>query len=71
MISFNDVDHSSRYRTFNTESIACHPKKHHCFSVNVQLPDITPLHPPNIHMVELSPAGTKCTHGVAVKLFCR
>jgi len=32
---------------------------------------IIPLHLPNIYMLELSPASMKCTHGVAVKLFCR
>jgi hypothetical protein len=32
---------------------------------------IISMHPPNIYMLELSPASTKCTHGAAVKLFCR
>jgi hypothetical protein len=32
---------------------------------------IIPLHPPNIYMLKLSPTSTKCTHGVADKLFCR
>jgi hypothetical protein len=32
---------------------------------------IIPLHPPNIYMLELSPASMQCTHGTAVKLFCR
>jgi len=32
---------------------------------------ITPLHPPDFYVLELSPVSMKCTHGAAVKLFCR
>jgi hypothetical protein len=32
---------------------------------------LTPLHPPNMYMLELSPKSTKCTHCAVVKLFCR
>jgi hypothetical protein len=46
-------------------------KKRHVPFTNVQIPIKYPLHPPNIYMLELSPMSTKCTHSVAVKLFCR
>jgi hypothetical protein len=35
------------------------------------MPDMLPLHPPNTYVLELSLASTKCTHGVAIKLFCK
>jgi hypothetical protein len=41
-----------------------------CFSANVQMPNNT-LASTKIYMLELSPASTKCTHGAAIKLFCR
>jgi len=42
-----------------------------CFSTNIQMPDKLLVHPPNIYVLELSPASTKCTYDVAIKLFCR
>ena len=27
------------------------------------------LHPPNVYVLDLSPASTKCTHDVAIKFF--
>jgi hypothetical protein len=35
------------------------------------MPDNSLLHPPNMYMLELNPTSTQCTHGVAIKLFCR
>ena len=51
--------------------IACHLSNTMHFSANIQMPNKLPVHPPNIYVLELSPTSTKCTHGVAVKLFCR
>jgi hypothetical protein len=46
-------------------------KKCHVPFTNVQIPIKYPMHPSNIYKLELSPASMKCTHGIAVKLFCR
>ena len=27
------------------------------------------LHPPNVYVLDLSPASTKCTHDIAIKFF--
>jgi hypothetical protein len=54
----------------NNEFIACHLRSAIAF-LQMYKCLMIPLHPPNIHMFELSPASTKCTHGVVVKLFCR
>jgi hypothetical protein len=44
-------------------------KKCHAPFANVQIPIKCPLHPPNIYMLELSPASMKYTHGVALSYF--
>ena len=51
--------------------IACHIRNDMRFSAYIQMPDKLPMHPSNIYVLELSPASTKCTHGIAVKKFCR
>ena len=51
--------------------IACHLRNTMRLSANVQMPNKLHVHPPNINVLELSPASTKCIHGVAIKLFCR
>ena len=51
--------------------IACRLSNAMCFSANIQMPNKLPVHPPNIYVLELSHASTKCTHGIVVKLFCR
>jgi hypothetical protein len=51
--------------------IACHLRNAMRFSANTQMPDKLHMHPPNIYVLELSPASMKCTHDVVVKLFCR
>ena len=51
--------------------IACHLRNAMRFSTIIQMPDKLLVHPPNTYVLELSLASTKCTHGVAVKLFCR
>jgi hypothetical protein len=45
-------------------------KKFHVLFANVQRPLII-FAPPNIYVLELSPANTQCTHGIVVKLSCR
>jgi hypothetical protein len=46
-------------------------KKHHALFENIQMLDKLSVHPPYIYVLELSPVSTNCTHGIAVKLFCR
>ena len=56
---------------FNYESWAYHSFNEPYAFIQLYKCLLIPLHPPDIYMLEWSPASMQCTHGAVVKLFCR